>query len=129
MKISYYKLFRKLIPEARKIYYDKGRFQKVLTESMKTVDKKEIFHSLRHEMGIIFLLCTDVLRGHYRGIKKKNMILIIAALLYLLNPMDIVPDFILALGFLDDLTLLTFVLSKVKKELEEYENWRKSPHA
>lgn len=128
MKINYYKLFRKLLPEAKKVYYDKGRFQQVVKDSMATMDKKEVFSTVRREMEVVFLLCMDIIRGRYRQMKKKNIFLIIVALLYLLNPVDIVPDFLLGLGFLDDVTVLTFVLSKLKKELDAYEDWRSLPN-
>ena len=47
-------------------------------------------------------------------------LLILAGLLYLIFPMDIVPDFLIGLGILDDAAVLLFVWNAVKSELKEY---------
>ncbi len=47
-------------------------------------------------------------------------LLIIGSLLYLVFPVDIVPDFIIGLGILDDITVLTFIWLALKSELDEY---------
>lgn len=61
--------------------------------------------------------------GRYKGVSKKSMIMIIAALLYLINPMDIVPDILVGVGFLDDLSVFTYLIAKIKLELDKYEEW------
>jgi uncharacterized membrane protein YkvA (DUF1232 family) len=58
-------------------------------------------------------------------LKDKNVpfgkkLLIIGSLLYLIFPADIVPDFIIGLGILDDITVLTFIWFALKSELDEY---------
>ena len=45
------------------------------------------------------------------------------ALLYFLNPMDVIPDLLIG-GFIDDAALLTWVLSKVKDEIENYQSFK-----
>lgn len=47
-------------------------------------------------------------------------LLIVGSLLYLIFPVDIVPDFIIGLGILDDITVLSFVWLALKSELDEY---------
>lgn len=124
MKLNYFKILRKLMPKAGEIFNDKERFKNVLDESIKKTDKNILFKSISHELKIVFLLGYDFLRGRYKKIGKINMIVIIAALLYLLNPIDIVPDFIIGIGLIDDLTVLTYVFKKIKYELDRYEEWR-----
>ncbi|WP_246829988.1 YkvA family protein [Peptoniphilus sp. HMSC062D09] len=43
-----------------------------------------------------------------------------------INPADIVPDFILFFGFFDDLSVLTYIIKKLNKELEKYDKWKNS---
>lgn len=62
-----------------------------------------------------------------RYIKDKDVsifkkLLIFGGLLYLVFPMDIVPDFIIGLGILDDAAVLLFVWNAIKSELSEYED-------
>jgi len=52
------------------------------------------------------------------SIFKKLLILI--GLLYLVFPMDIVPDFLIGIGILDDAAVLLFVWNAIRNELAEY---------
>ncbi|PTM59715.1 uncharacterized membrane protein YkvA (DUF1232 family) [Desmospora activa DSM 45169] len=46
--------------------------------------------------------------------------LAVAALLYFIMPMDIIPDYLVVMGYLDDLTLAAFVWRALSKELEHF---------
>lgn len=124
MKLNYFKIFKKLMPKAKKIYKDKERFKNLLDESFKKIDKKDLFNSISHELKLVFSLSYDFLRGRYRNVGKLNIFLIIVSLLYLINPIDIIPDFIIGFGLVDDLSVLTYLIGKIKKELNKYENWK-----
>ena len=59
--------------------------------------------------------------GEYRGLDRSNMILVVAAILYFLSPIDIIPDFIPMIGLLDDITLITWVITTLDTELDKFE--------
>ncbi|MFC1835914.1 YkvA family protein [Thermodesulfobacteriota bacterium] len=46
---------------------------------------------------------------------KGDMVLVIAALLYLISPVDLVPDFIPVVGWLDDLAVAGMILGYLDK--------------
>lgn len=61
-----------------------------------------------------------------RYIKDKEVsvfkkLLILGSLLYIVFPFDIVPDFIIGLGLIDDAAVILFVWKALKFELIEYE--------
>lgn len=60
--------------------------------------------------------------GSYRDVPWKTLVILAGALLYFLNPFDLIPDFI-AGGFLDDLTLLSTVVAAAKGDLEAFIAW------
>jgi uncharacterized membrane protein YkvA (DUF1232 family) len=51
--------------------------------------------------------------------------LIFASLLYFILPTDIVPDFIIGLGWLDDATVAAFIWNAVRSEVGDYIKSRK----
>jgi uncharacterized membrane protein YkvA (DUF1232 family) len=61
--------------------------------------------------------------GTYRDVELKNILIILAALLYFLSPIDLVPDFLPFVGFADDVALLSFVFNTIKQEIEKFELW------
>jgi uncharacterized membrane protein YkvA (DUF1232 family) len=61
--------------------------------------------------------------GEYKQVSFKTMILVVAAILYFLNPFDIVPDFIPFFGYLDDVTIIGFVASSITKDIEKFLDW------
>ena len=47
----------------------------------------------------------------------------IGAIAYLLDPLDVIPDFIPIIGFTDDATVIALAISRVRKELDKFEEW------
>lgn len=66
-------------------------------------------------------LVRDTVSGEYRELSKADMLLIVAALAYLVLVVDIVPDFIPVMGLLDDCVVLSWLFGRFAKELERYE--------
>lgn len=58
--------------------------------------------------------------GTYSGIASANLLLIVGAVVYFLVPADLVPDFILGLGFVDDVAVITRVIGAVREELAKF---------
>lgn len=124
--MNYYKILKRMIPYANEVYKDKNRFNRVVQQSIEKTDKIELFKKISRELKLMFGLLTDYMRGNYRDVKKADIIMIIAGLLYLLNPADIIPDYILFFGFIDDLSVLKFIVKKLDKQLGKYDEWRRN---
>lgn len=63
------------------------------------------------------------LSRRYRNISKQSIILVIVAIIYFITPTDFVPDFILGLGYIDDISVLKWVLVQISKDLENFKKW------
>ena len=124
--MNYYRTLRKLLPYAHQVFKNKDRLNRVVQESMTTTNKMDLFKKISRELRLALGLIMDYSKGNYRDVKKKDIILIVAGFLYLLNPADIIPDFVLFFGFFDDLSVLTYIVKKLDKELEKYDHWKNS---
>ena len=62
-------------------------------------------------------------RGEYRAVPQSALLSIIAALNYLVDPFDLIPDEIPFLGFLDDATVMTFAVQRTKEDLDDFMTW------
>jgi uncharacterized membrane protein YkvA (DUF1232 family) len=59
----------------------------------------------------------------YRNISKQSIILVIVAIIYFITPTDFVPDFILGLGYIDDISVLKWVMVQIASDLEAFKKW------
>jgi uncharacterized membrane protein YkvA (DUF1232 family) len=59
----------------------------------------------------------------YRRVSWTPLLLIAGATLYFVVPFDVVPDTLGALGFVDDVTVISAVVQRVRHELERFRDW------
>ena len=61
--------------------------------------------------------------GDYRGIERDALLTIVAAISYLVDPFDLIPDEVPFLGFVDDATVIGFAVSRTRNALDEFLIW------
>ena len=83
---------------------------------------KEVWDSL---MAFLRLLRAYA-RKEYTNISWQHLVLIVAAVLYFLAPIDVIPDWIVGLGFLDDAAVVAWVIKTVKGDLDDFRKWESS---
>lgn len=83
---------------------------------------REFTQDVRTQFERINRLVLAYAKGEYRGIAIGNIVLSVAALLYLISPIDLVPDFLIG-GLLDDLALLTWLYKTFGDEIERFLEW------
>src|SRR5919198_4192172 len=59
-------------------------------------------------------------RGEYDQIPSNPLLWIVAALNYLVDPFDLIPDATPVLGFVDDATVVEFVTNKTRQTLDDF---------
>ena len=62
-------------------------------------------------------------RGEYDQIPDNALLWIVAALNYLIDPFDLIPDATPVLGFVDDATVIEFVTDKTRQTLDDFMMW------
>ena len=78
------------------------------------------------DLMLFMSLIKDYYQGNYRDIPYKTISAGVVGLLYTLNPIDIIPDFIPFIGHIDDALVLTFCLKLVEKDLQKYQTWKEN---
>lgn len=73
---------------------------------------------------LILSMVKDYWSGKYREVPYWVISAGALALLYVLNPVDVIPDIILGVGYLDDATVVAFCLKLIERELERYKEWQ-----
>jgi len=59
----------------------------------------------------------------YRQASPKNFLLILAAVLYFINPFDLIPDAVVGFGLTDDAAIASAVFKVVEMEIKKFKDW------
>lgn len=104
----------------------KDDVEKVVNESSKIWSKFQNgkFEAHLDEGKTMLSLIKDFWKKDYTQIPWYAMTAIVFALLYVLNPMDLSPDYIPIIGYVDDITVFSFALTLVGKDLKAYRQWK-----
>ena len=130
LKISKNALFNVFIGRATKLL---GKPFKVVTILNETADKLSDKESKDNKFKQLFDVALTLVRlvrayisGDYRNIETSTIISGLAVLLYVLSPIDLVPDFIPVIGFLDDLSLIGWFVGKFQGEIIRFRAWEET---
>jgi len=62
-------------------------------------------------------------RGDYRAVPVTTLLIIIAALIYLVNPLDMMPDWIPGVGLLDDAFVFRLAIRRTRQAIDQFLAW------
>jgi len=72
----------------------------------------------------LFSLVKDWYKGRYKDVPWMVISSAGGALLYVLSPIDLIPDFIPVIGYLDDAAVFAACLKFIRKDLDKYREWK-----
>ena len=83
-----------------------------------------ILSSMWGDLTLMFSLIKDYYAGNYTCVPWKVIASVTAALLYFISPIDVIPDFIPVIGYLDDLYVIKLAFDFSQEDLEKYRDWK-----
>ena len=75
-------------------------------------------------LKLLVPLVKDYWTGAYRDVQAKSIVIFGAAILYIISPIDLIPDYIIGLGQIDAIAILSLSLFFLEKDLLKYKEWR-----
>ena len=76
------------------------------------------------DFKLLFAVVRDYAKGRYRKIPFWTVAAIVAGFLYVLNPLDLIPDFIPFFGQVDDAAVIAACLLLIRQDLHRYKKWK-----
>ncbi|PKP13228.1 MAG: hypothetical protein CVU08_06475 [Bacteroidetes bacterium HGW-Bacteroidetes-3] len=87
-------------------------FKKAEKKSSRLGEQKENFNLLLN-------MIKDSWNGSFK-LDKMSLAIIAGAMIYVISPIDAIPDFIPVFGWLDDIGIVALAMSRLSKEINDY---------
>ena len=91
--------------------------------SIKATGKKGKLKDVWISLMSLVRLVRAYANGSYRQISAQALLTIVAALVYFVSPIDLIPDFILGLGLIDDAAVLAWTIKACAADLASFIAW------
>ncbi|MCK5840562.1 MAG: DUF1232 domain-containing protein [Candidatus Sabulitectum sp.] len=76
------------------------------------------------DVKLMISLVKDYWNKNYREVPWWTVAAVVASLLYVLSPVDLIPDFIPFFGLLDDAAVVSACLLLIEQDLSKYKIWK-----
>jgi uncharacterized membrane protein YkvA (DUF1232 family) len=86
-------------------------------------DSTDVFYAVQDKLFATIRMVKAYVSKEYTDIPPKTIVIALAGLLYIANPIDLIPSFIPFIGLLDDLSVAVYVLSLINSEVEKFIEW------
>ena len=127
--------------------YNLSRYSKVVQRGVKKVSERDIeraydrseaaqkkakmlsthggpFVLLFNRIKLLISMLRDFKKKNYKEVPWIVIAAVVFAILYFLNPFDIIIDFIPGIGYIDDIAVVGLIFASIENELKKYAKWK-----
>ena len=122
MDINFDDIKKKFGKKAKDYSTDKQKTKELLNDAIRKAKSKGPLEEIWDNLQLLFGIIRDWISGDYKEVPTTSIIVIIIGLLYLVSPIDLIPDF-LPFGLVDDAMVLGLIIKQVKNDLDKYKEW------
>jgi len=76
------------------------------------------------QVKLLFELLRGYVDGSYREVPWATIAVAVAALVYFLSPVDVIPDLLPVIGYADDASVLALAVSLLQEDLKAFCRWK-----
>ena len=110
--------------EAEETLKDDDKMERLFQRLEKKLKSLPVAGERLADIPIMASLVRNFWKKEYTDIPIGSIIAIVSALTYFISPVDLIPDGIPGLGFVDDAAVIAACWALVASDVEEYQEWR-----
>ncbi len=126
-RVSFF--WSKALKKAGEILQSAKKVLVLLEEAVNLFEKvrnNKFLKELWNKITTMFRLVRAYSDGTFRDIPWSFLLLLIAAIVYFVSPIDAIPDVIPVVGFADDASVIAIVFNAIKPIIDKFIEWEKS---
>jgi uncharacterized membrane protein YkvA (DUF1232 family) len=124
MKRGLKKVFKAAAKTARVYARDKKKTEYLLDEAARKARReKGLLGEFAGDLAALLRLLRAWVKGRYRVVPWKTLSYALVAVIYFVDPLDLVPDFLPVVGLVDDASVVAFVIRSIGKDLRKFREW------
>lgn len=120
----YQKEMEKNYTGAKELLKDEDKMEQFLQKLEKKLKKIPRAGEKLSKVPVLISLVRSYMKKEYTDLPKGTIIAIVSALMYFVSPVDIIPDSIPLIGYMDDAAIIATCWELVEKDVEAYQVWR-----
>lgn len=86
--------------------------------------KLKVFAKQKDKFKLLLEIINQYRNGVYNEIPWRSIAAITFTLIYIVNPLDIVPDVLPIVGYVDDVSVFMALLKLVEQDISDYKDWK-----
>lgn len=113
--------------EARETIKDPSKTEKLINAALKICERLShlpVIGPVFYDLPLACELIVDYVHGRYRDVPVATIITLTAAVIYLVCPLDLIPDIIPVVGQLDDAAVFGLAALAAHNDLTAYAEWK-----
>lgn len=119
--------YKKYESKAREYFNDKEKVKGLFNEATQKVEtNKDALDEIIEKLQLLLEVLQAWYKETYKEIPKKSIIMIISAIIYFVSPVDLIPDFIVGAGYIDDAAVIAFAIKQIAEDLEKFKLWKET---
>lgn len=112
---------------AREYVNDRQKAAQLIREAIEKANRNQgALKKLLVQLKALFRLTSAWVKGEYTQVSMRTILWVIAAIIYFVNPFDVITDFLPGVGYVDDAAVIFFVINSIRRDLDKFLEWERS---
>ena len=112
--------------KAAEVLRDPDKMERLLQKLEQKLRPVPVVGDKLADIPILVSMLKSWVEKEYTDVPRRSLIVLVGTLLYIVSPMDVIPDFIPIVGQLDDVAIVALCLKLIQPDLDKYVAWRRS---
>ncbi|PIY10594.1 MAG: hypothetical protein COZ18_05735 [Flexibacter sp. CG_4_10_14_3_um_filter_32_15] len=124
------KFYKTAATKAVKVIASRNKMFALLNKAYTHFSNKEndrpVSTEVKEKFKTLLRLIRALYKKEYKDFPWGSLVKATATIIYLVSPLDLIPDFIPFVGMMDDFALISWTISSLSDDIKDFENWEEA---